>query len=114
MNSNFNNSAYRAALDKRALERAKDEESAATLARAERIKLTASDKVVRLENDLEAATTEQAHMLEFAIAAGGPTGDASQPNLDAHAIALELNSARLHDEIAGKALIAIKSTYAQR
>ena len=94
--------------------RAKVEESIATLARAQRIKTSADERVQELEKALETATTEQAHRLEAAISAGAPTDDASPPNLDAHAIALDLTSAKLHTSIAVKALESIKSTNAQR
>jgi hypothetical protein len=113
MNSNVKNSTYDAALDKRALERAKHEESLATLARAERIKTAAAKRVQELERALETATTEQARRLEAQIAAGGPT-DTCAPTLSAEAVASELASAKLHAGISGKALASIQSAQAQR
>jgi hypothetical protein len=89
------------------------EEAGKTRTRAQRIKADAAERVLELERLLETATTEQAHRLEAAIAAGAPTDDASPPNLDTAAIAQDLNSARLHDAIAGKALKSIEAAHAK-
>jgi hypothetical protein len=101
--------ALKAAIDARALARARLEAAAATLTRAQRISAAAQEQVEALEQAGADTESEQARQLEALITAGGPTLPAA---IDASAVAA-LDSARLHASITDKALASLQLTHGE-
>jgi hypothetical protein len=101
-----------AAYAARATARASAEQSAATLARAQRLAELAGQKVADLERQLADLEAAQAERLAAAIAVGRPTS--ADVDADGFAAGGELAAAKFHAGVTQRAIASIKAAHAQR